>query len=287
MIWYLLFGIYNGRSLTFDFNGDFSYNTVSIANNMSKFGEKLQRIYRGSTPAIGFRKTDEAEGAPLLIIANLTKTSPTDARALAAAGIDAGILSLKGVSAKSFAQLANAVDSIPLGLFPESADKDMVAKAVDLGCDFVVFGLKTPLEAVNKKELGKVLKVEPSLEPGLVRAINGLPLSIDGVLVTADEPVITVERLLIYQRFAELLDKPLLVTLGSMITADELSGLVEAGVNGLVLPEGLTPELFADLKKSVSGLSRTARRKTRATALLPRLGGEVEAEVEEEEEEDI
>ncbi|MBM4446705.1 MAG: hypothetical protein FJ023_05055 [Chloroflexi bacterium] len=254
---------------------------------MSKFTDKLQRIYRGLTPTMGFRKTDAAEIPPLLIVANLAKVSATEAKALANAGIDAGIVSIKGLTAKSFGQLANAVNYIPLGLALESTETAAIAKSIDMGCDFVVFGLKTPLEAVNKEGVSKVLKIEPSLEPGLVRAINGLPLSIDAVLVTGDEPVITVERLLIYQRFAELLDKPLLVTLSSMVTVDELSGLFQAGVNGLVLPEGFSAEALADLKRSAGRLSKTVKRKTRTAAILPRLGGELEAGVEEEEEEEI
>ena len=251
---------------------------------MSKFAEKIQRIYRGIAPAMGFRRSAEEESAPLLMVASLSKASAGDAGGLAAAGIDAGILGIKGLSAKSFAQLAEAVGYIPLGISLESAEKDTVAKSIDIGCDFVVFGLKTPLEAVSKEGMGRVLKIESSLEPGLVRAINGLPLSIDAVLVAGDEPAVTVERLLIYQRFAELLDKPLLVALSSMITADELKGLFQAGVNGLMLPEGISAEAVADLKKAAGGLSRIAKRKTGAAALLPRLGGELETGVEEEEE---
>ncbi len=255
-----------------------------VVSKMSKFAEKLRRIYKGSAPSMGFRKSAEAESPPLIVVASLTKTSSADAGALAAAGIDAGLLGVKGLSAKSFAQLAEAVGHIPLGLYLESTEKDVIAKSIDMGCDFVVFGLKTPLEAVNKESLGRVLRIESSLEPGLVRAINGLPVSIDAVLMGGDEPAITIERLLIYQRFAELLDKPLLVTLSSMLTAAELGGLFEAGVNGLVLPEGLPAEPLAELKNSISGLSRTAKRKPKAAAILPRLSGEIETGVEEEEE---
>ena len=251
---------------------------------MSKFAEKLQRVYHGSTSAMGFRKSVEAEVPPLLIVASLTKASAADAGALATAGIDAAVLGLKGLTAKNFAQLAEAVGYIPLGLSLESTEKDVIAKSLELACDFVVFGLKTPLDAVKKEGLGRVLKVEPSLEPGLVRAINGLPVSIDAVLVSGDEPAITIERLLIYQRFAELLDKPLLITLSSAITASELGGLFEAGVNGLVLPEGLSAEAFTNLRKASGGLSRATRRKTRTAAILPRLGGEIDTGVEEEEE---
>ena len=236
---------------------------------------------------MGFHTSAEAASTPLVIVASLTKTSAADAGSLAAAGIDAGILGLKGLSAKSLGQLTEAVGGVPLGLFLESTEKDAIAKSIDMGCDFVVFGLKTPLEAINREGLGRILKIESSLEPGLVRTINGLPLSIDAVLIAGDEPAITIERLLIYQRFAELLDKPLLVALSSTITADELNGLFQAGVNGLVLPEGLSAEAVADLKKAAGGLSRAAKRKTGAAAILPRLGGEPETGVEEEEEEDI
>ena len=254
---------------------------------MSKFADKLQHIYRGSAPALGFRRSDEAETPPLLIISSLTKTSVADAGALAAAGVDAMIVSTKGLSAKSCGELTKAVGDVPLGLSVESSEKEAIAKSIDLGCDFVVFGLKTPLEAVKKDGLGRVLKIEPSLEPGLVRAINGLPLEIDGVLITGDELAITIERLLIYQRFSELLNKPLLVSVNSVLTAEELNGLFKIGINGLVLPETLSADGFANLKKSAAGLSRNAKRKTRAAAILPRVSGELETEVEEEEEEDI
>lgn len=251
---------------------------------MSKFVDKLQRVYRSSAPSIGFRKSAaEARTPPLLIIADLAKASVTEAKAIAGADIDAGIMSSESLDASSFRQLVTAIGDVPLGLFLESVNQEEVAKVVDLGCDFVVFGLKTPLEAVKREGIGKILKIEPSLDHGLVRAINELPLAVDGVLVTGEEFSVTIERLLICQRFAELLDKPLLVTLGSLISSGELSNLCEAGVNGLVLPEGLPAEAFAELRKTIDSLPRTVKRKAKGAALLPQLGVELETEVEEEE----
>jgi hypothetical protein len=255
---------------------------------MSKFAEKLQRIYRGSASPIGFRKSTEVELPPMLIVANLTKASTIEAKAIAGSGIDGGIVSSEGLTAKGFGQLAKALADAPLGLFLESAESEVIAKSMDLGCDFVVFGLKTPFEVLNRQDLGKVLKIEPTLDQGLVRSINRLPLMVDGVLVTGEETVITVERLLIYQRFAELLDKPFVVTVSSSLTSGELSSLYEAGVSGLVLPDDFAVEAFAELKKIIGSLSKTAKPRTRPAALLPRLGGEPEVKVEElEEEEDI
>jgi hypothetical protein len=248
---------------------------------MSKFAEKLRRIYRGSAPSMGFRKSAELDNPLLLIVADLTKASVKEAKAIAGAGIDAGIVSSEGLNAASFEKLVKAAGDVPLGLFLESASKQKIAK---LG-DFVVFGVKMPLEVVNEEGVGKLLKIEPSLDQGLVRAINELP--IDGVLVAGEESQVTIERLLICQRFAELLGKPLLVTVGSSVASGELSSLCEAGISGLLISEGLPAGAFADLKKSISSLPRTAKRKARGAALLPRLGGELGVEAEEEEEEEI
>jgi hypothetical protein len=168
----------------------------------------------------------------------------------------------------------------------ESTEKDAIARCIDLGCDFVVFGLKTPLEAVNKEGLGRVLKIEPTLEPGLVRAINMLPVEIDGVLVAGDEPALTIERLLIYERFNELLNKPLLVTASSTITVEELKSLVKAGIHGVVLPEAFSAESLAKLKQSAAGLLRGAGRRAKTAAILPRVSGVLETEIEEEEEDE-
>jgi len=253
---------------------------------MSKFAEKLQRVYRGAASPMGFRKSTEAEPPPVLIIANLTKAGAAEAKAIAGAGIDAGIVSGVGLSAKGFGQLSKAMDDVPLGLFLGSAEKGEISQSVDLGGDFVVFGLKTPLEAVSREDVGKLLRIEPSLDPGLVRAINELPLTVDGVLVTGEEPSVTVERLLICQRLTELLAKPLLVTVDLSVTGAEISSLFQAGVNGLVFPEKVPAETFAELKKTIGSLPKVTKRKAKGTALLPQFGGELRAKVEEEEEEE-
>jgi hypothetical protein len=137
------------------------------------------------------------------------------------------------------------------------------------------------LEVVSREDVGKLLKIEPSLDPGLVRAINELPLTVDGVLIAGEESSVTVERLLVCQRFTELLAKPLLVTVALSVTGAEISSLFQAGVNGLVLPEKVPVETFAELKKTIGNLPKAVKRKSKGTALLPQLGGELRAKVEE------
>ncbi len=254
---------------------------------MSKFVDTLQRIYRASAPSMGFRKPGAgAESSALLLVANLTSTNVRDAKAIAGAGIDAGIASTEGIDVAGFGRLASAMGDIPLGLSVESTSPDEIDAYVGSGCDFVVLGLKTPLEAVGKEGIGRILRIDGSLDQGLVRAINDLPLAVDGVLVAGEECSVTIERLLICQRFAELVDRPLLVTVGLSASSGELGSLCEAGVNGLVLPGGLPAKELAKVKKAIGALPRVSGRKAKRAALLPRLGGGPEAEMEEEEEEE-
>jgi hypothetical protein len=250
---------------------------------MSKFAEKLQHVYRGPIKTIGFRRSGEAEVPQMLVVASLADTSAKTSKAVASA--DAVIINSAGLSSEDLKQLVSSLGDVPAGILLESTKPGEAAKAVEAGCDFVVLDIKTPVEIVNKEGLGRILKIEPSLDIMLARAINSLPLSIDGVLIASDDSVLTVERLLVCQRFADLLDKPLLLTMGSSVASNELSSLCEAGVKGIVVPLGLTAKALGELKKAVSCLPKPTKRKTKATPIIPRIAAEPEAAAEEEEEE--
>lgn len=259
---------------------------------MSKFADKLGRIYRTAAPALGFRKSaEEAELPPLLLVADLNKTGVKKAKSIVDSGIDAAIVSSESIDADSFKELATGTGEIPLGLLvEENSSQEKIQDLINSGGDFVIFGLQAPLETISKEELGRVLKIEPSLAPGLIRAINELSLSIDAVLIAGDNPTVTIERLLTCQLFAGLVNKPLLINVNSSLTSDELSNLHRAEIKGLILPEGTPLKVFAELKKTISSLPKTPKRKTSISVLLPGIGATPETkkvEEEEEEEEDI
>ena len=252
---------------------------------MSKFAEKLQRIYKGSAPVLGFRKTDGDPLSQLLVVASLVGSGAKASKT--AAGADAIIVDNERLNREGLEQLSAAVGGIPLGVSLEG-DKQENAEIDVSVCDFVVFDVKTPLVRVSQEGIGKVLKIQPSLDIGLIRAINELPISVDGVLLVGESFSITVERLLICRRFADLLDIPLLVTVGPSLSSNELSGLCQAGVKGVVLSEWLTAKALAEIKKAVSCLPNQTKRKARSVPVLPRIHPENEAvEEQEDEEEDI
>jgi len=260
---------------------------------MSKFIDKLNQIYKTAAPAMGFRKsTSEAELPTMLLVSNLSKSGAKKPKSLTDSGIDAAVVSSGSTDIDSFKELLKTIGDIPLGLVvEESSTPETIREIVDAGCDFVIFGLQTPVETINKEGLGKVLKIEPSLTPTMVRAINELSLPIDTALIAGDDATITIERLLNCQLFASLLNKPTLINVNSSLTSSELSSLHGTGVKGLILPDGTLLKVFAELKKAISSLPKAPKRKTGAGVLLPHISVQPESKVEkveeEEEEEDI
>lgn len=251
---------------------------------MSKFAEKLRRVYKGSAPTLGFRKAGEAFPAQMLVVANLIGAGKMSK---ATTGADAIIVGSGSLTREGFEQLNKAVDDIPLGILLEGARQGNVDLDVAV-CDFVVFDVKAPLALVAREGIGKILQIEPSLDVGLLRAVNELPFSVDGVLLAGEDSSITIERLLICQRFVDLLDKPLLVTVSSSVSNEELNSLCQTGVKAIVLSEKITGKALTELKKAVACMPKPTRRKASNIPVLPRVNletGGVEEEEEEEEEE--
>jgi hypothetical protein len=97
--------------------------------------------------------------------------------------------------------------------------------------------------------------------------------------------------LLTCQLFASLLNKPLLVNVSSAVTSSELNNLHGAGAKGLILPEEAPLKVFTEMKKTISNLPKSLKRKTGTGVFLPRIGiptpPDVEKVEEEEDDEDI
>ncbi len=161
---------------------------------------------------------------------------------------------------------------------------------VKVSCDFVVFSAaNTPLTISQSGEVGKILEIESSLSDGLVRAVNELP--IDAVLIAseqAEDYCLTWHHLMLFQRFADLLTKPFLVSIPLIVTAGELQALWEVGVDGVVVEVGggQPAEGLKELRQLIDKLVFPSPRKhVKAQALLPYVGqetGTVAEEIEEE-----
>jgi hypothetical protein len=244
--------------------------------------DKLQHLSKSSAPSIGFHPSaSEAKKPAMLLIARLSQMDVKEAEVLANNKVDAVLMS--GQSTEDIGQVAKVLGDVPLGILVKNMSKEKVSELVGAGCDFVVFDVKMPLVELGQG-IGKFLMLEPSLDWGLIRAINGI--DVDGVFIAGSEDsFISVERLLIYHRFSELLDKPLIAPLPSLVMSAELNNLWQAGIDGVVIPSAQPEEAFTELREMINNLPREAKRgKSEAGVILPHYGG---VDIEEEEEEEI
>lgn len=259
---------------------------------MSKFIDKLSLVSQVGLQPMGFRA---AQGVPrkprMLLIASLAQVD-VDRLADCVAGADAGLLQIPKSSSgvKTLQQICQAMSDIPWGGWLRDIGREGIRQVVEAGCDFVVFpAANTSLAILQNDEVGKILEVEALLNEGLLKAVDDLP--IDAVLVAGEQEkdyFLTWHHLMLFRRCADLLTKPLLVSVPSDIAASELQALWEAGVGGVVVKAGVEQPMgrLAELRQMIDKLTFPSPGKRRKVEpLLPYIRGEAESLSEEEEEE--
>ncbi len=260
---------------------------------MSRFIGKLNQVSRAVPQPVGFRTTQLVSPKPkILLVASLAQANVEDL-ADYVAGADAGVLHISELSsgATTLQKISQVMPDMPWGGWLRDSGQGEIKQMAKVGYDFVVFpAANTSLAMFQGDEVGKILEVEPSLSEGLLRAVNELP--IDAVLI-ASEPVegyfLTWHHLMLFQRFADLLTKPLLVSIPLIVTASELQALWEAGVDGVVVEVkiGQPAERLKELRQVIDKIIFPSPRKQRkAEALLPHIGEETSVVIGEEEEEE-
>ena len=258
---------------------------------MSRFIDKLNQVSRVAPQSMGFRRAQLASEKPkILLIANLAQASINNL-ADYVVGADAGLLRIPKLSsgAKTLREMSQAVPDIPWGGWLGNVDQSGIKQMAKAGYDFVVFpAANTPLALLQDDKIGKILEVEALLSEGLLRAVNELP--VDAVLIAAEregEYFLTWRHLMLFQRFADLLTKPLLASIPLNVTANEFQALWEAGVDGVVIEVGAgqPADRLKKLRQVIDKLAFPSQRKRgRAEALLPHIGREASIVTEEEEE---
>lgn len=259
---------------------------IPIGGKMSKLIEKLQLISAAAEP-MGFRAAlTVPKRQSMLLVASLP-CGDAEAAACAQDSADAVLVSIEDLKAeaKALKQMASAWAGIPWGAWLETATGDGIRQLQAMGCDFIVFdAARTAASALPEAEIGRVLKIDPSLADGLVRTIDQLP--VDGALLSpgSESPFLSVHLLMICQRLASMVRKPLVVATPSAVTDSDVESLWQAGVDGVVVSletQGQRAKLL-ELRQAIDGLPPPAKHRGELEALLPCVG-EAGAELEEEE----
>lgn len=184
---------------------------------------------------------------------------------------------LTAAAAKS---VADAAGEVPWGLAGgENAPK---------GCDFIVLPLTgTTAAAPAGEETGKLLEIEASLDDGLLRAANDLP--VDAVIVAdalEESGPLTWHRLMILTHVRHLIGKPLIAPAAADISDTDVKSLWDAGFDGIMVTA--PADRIAALADVIAALPPRASKKDKANAVVPRVPGAPvpAAEPEEPDEED-
>lgn len=256
---------------------------------MSRFIDKLKQATMAAPQSLGFKVAPSASSKPKLLLVASLPGAYGENLAEYMAGADAGLLIISRPSSglKDIKKVSQAVSGIPWGGWLRNTG-GRIAPAAKLNCDFLVFpAVTTSLAAIQNEEVGKILEVESSLGEGMLRAVNELP--VDAVLIgNENKEGLTWHHLMLLQRFADLLTKPLLASIPSKVTAGELQAIWEAGVNGVVVEVGVGHPVnrVSELRQAIDKLPFPSQRKRgKAEALLPYIGSEKGTVTEEEEEE--
>jgi len=225
-----------------------------------------------------------------LLIARLARSDATRLADYAAIA-DAVLFTGSGAGAKATQKPVPPSPGVPWGTWLGDIPRKETGLMTEADGDFVVFPAEMTLAATVPDKAGKILQVAPSINEGLLRAINELP--VDAVLLADAEEEkrrLTWHHLMLFQRLADLLNKPVLVSLPANVTESELQSLWKTGVDGIVVTvaAGQSIESLQELRQTIDKLIFPPRPRGKMEALLPRVGAEISptTEVEEEEEDE-
>jgi len=233
---------------------------------------------------MGFRTARPAAAAPKIILIASVEAVATGNPAEYLEGADAVLIGFDKIppTAKALQKITSALPDIPWGITGGQGE----------GADFVVFGADSQItETPEGEKTGKILQVESSMDDGLLRAVNDLP--VDAVLAEdlfQEKESLVWHEMMIIQHLANMFSKPLIVPAPTGITEKELKILWDAGVDGIIVEaDTAKAEGFKNLRQAINKLPpRSGRKHGKVNMVLPRTAAETPAAAppEEEEEED-
>lgn len=252
---------------------------------MSILQKKLVDIYRNAGPEIGFRRTsDQQKKRQMLVLADVSGRTSKQIEDIASSGIDAVFADTHTLENGGFAADATTINKAPLGISITHEGPGKPDKIDALQYDYIVFDPDTPVELVEKEKTARILRVGADIAPHLIRVINNLSIAVDAVLITDESKKVSFNQLLTCQLFADLLHKPVIVTVSAEVTGKQLSYLHEAGARGVMLGGEIPAKTCAKIVEMIDSLPPVSRKKKVSEALLPSLNQTRDIEEEEEEE---
>ena len=254
---------------------------------MSKLIQALQSSIKTATAPIGFNISGkEPTRPPIFTLATINgQESKKTLKGLNSNTVDGVIV--HNHSTVSFADIQQLITAIPLGYMSSSDDVVESNVSLESGCDFFIYTPTIPVALLKNVKVGKIVRVDSSVDAGILRAINELRQLVDAVLLADQPATLTFKRLVISQRLADILSIPLLVTVDPSICRDEIIALCEVGISAIVLPEKCTIAQYTDIHSLITGLPGNIKRKGKNNVIIPRIDHQDTTTEDDEQEEEV
>ncbi len=256
---------------------------------MSRLIDKLTRIRKIEPQPMGFMTSKPAvEKQRMQIIAYLNNENK-GAFSSFADSVDAVMIDVaRADDLDALEKICQSGEKVIGGGWLKASAAGTIKKAFNAACDFMVFPPATAVNLVPKEKLGAVLELDASLGDGLLRTVNDLPVEAVLIFGKEAEETLTLNRLMLVQRIAYMINKPILMSVSASYSQVELQAIWDVGISAVVVesPDERSAEKLAELRKLTEKLTSPASHKRdRMRAILPVLQPEPEA-VEEREEPD-
>jgi hypothetical protein len=237
---------------------------------MSKFIERLKQVTQPVPQPMGFRPNNATQQRPRIQLIARVEGEISDDKLSAA---DASVFTSGKLSQSETVK----------GIWLKNTDK--IENVIKAEADFIVMPADSQVINLEKK-IGRVLEISIATTDLLLRITGDLP--IDAVIMAEDGSKLTWQKLMQYQRFAALIDKPVIVQVMPDVSADELQSIWETGVSGILVKiakEAETENLLSIRNKIDKLTFPVRRRKDKIQATLPKMSAPAEEPDEDEEDE--
>jgi hypothetical protein len=251
---------------------------------MSKLADLIRLATSVELGPLGFSTSARKRAPTLIAVALVAERWPERIAEAVSAGADAVLLTGRPRD-DDVSRAVAAADGRSCGIL--MADDAQFSRRE--GVDFTVVSTQAPAAVLQDDDGGPslLLYIRDELSDTELRAIEGLP--IDGAMVDADTPPLSIRRAIQLQRLSGLTRKALLIQVRSDVTEGELLTLRDAGVALVAVDvRDRGAAAISHLRTTIDALParRRPRRRERSEPVLPRVGVSASAEPEDDDDDD-
>ena len=182
---------------------------------------------------------------------------------------------LRGVNPDQvLTDIAGALGDVPWGLEAEETNGDSVETLVEKGCDFfLVSPDKVTVEAVKNDGADFLLSLPLGADDSFLRTIEDLPISAVFMSLGPSSSPLNLRHLINIASVRTMFDKYLLVEVPNTVSAKELEGLRDIGVDAVVIDAGQSSEkVLKGIKQDLLDMPRQPKPKSERTTPMLAVG---------------